>query len=245
MKTLKMEKCIPVRMIALDAENGYMDIADLELSYVIATEVDDPTAEKLLQAQLDQNVGFAKINIFVENMMDNNILVTVPGTEILGEKLDIFENNIVMLPDLTEVTLMSTLYAKFNTITGRDTNVKSISIKNIRDNVTYSFDLGDEEDDDYTELPTATEWLGDYPYWEKTWWERDDISTYDKGAETLEELESWKIHSRENRVDELNRQTFIEIEKEVTSVFDRVTQERDKNTEHAGELIEIDFKHKK
>lgn len=240
MKTLKMEKCIPVNMIALDAEGGYMDIALLELSYVISTDVVDPTEEILLQAQLDQNVGFAKINIFIENMLNNNILITAEGAKEMGEKIDIFENNIVMLPDLTEVTLLAALYAKFNSITAENTSVKALSLRNVRDNVTYSYEIDEDDEVDNMELPTAKEWLGEYPYWENTWWERNDISTYDKAAETEEELNKWKKYAAESKIDELNKQTFEEIEEEVGAVFQRVVNSINKG-QASGELIEVDF----
>jgi hypothetical protein len=245
MKTLKLEKTIPASIISLDFDTRYADIVNLEISYVIITDLTDPSEEEIMRAHLDQNVGFAKINVFLENMIDGCVAITAEASvdPAIRETIDRLDNNVLMLPDLTEVTLMSALISKMNAITAENTSVRELSIRNVRDKVTYSFMCDEQDDSDYDDLPTAKEWLGEFPYWEKTWWERDDISTYDRGAKDEEELKNWKKNAEEQRIDELNKQTFREVEQDVTAIFLKVANQHTKE-EHAGELIEVDFSKK-
>jgi hypothetical protein len=244
MRKLSLEKSCPVRLILLDKEvSKSIQVLDLNISYSMYTNLVTQDDDGDINAQMEQNTSYCKINMFLDSVC-NNAMVIDRGDQIdLDTTVNNFDNTLIVLPMLNESTLLACLHSKLNSISGENTYVDVLKFHDTTEGVTYTYDTSEDEQMVYPELPeTQTEWLGDYPYWETSWWKRNDISTYDRGAEEKEEWDEWIKTKSEQNIDQLNRETFNEIETGMAEAFGKSVQEQ---VTKKGELVEIDFSKKK
>ena len=244
MRKLSLEKSCPVRLILLDKEvSKSIQILDLKISYSMYTNMLTQDDEGDVIAQMEQNTSYCKINMFLDSVCNNAMVIDRGDQFDLDTTVNHFENTLIVLPLLNESTLLACLHSKLNSISGENTYVDVLKFHDTTEGVTYTYDTSDDEQMVYPELPDSqAEWLGDYPYWETSWWKRNDISTYDRGAECEEEWEEWIKTKSEQSIDQLNRETFNEIESGIAEAFGKdAPTARSKK----GELVEIDFTKKK
>lgn len=244
MRKLSLEKSCPVRLILLDKEvSKSIQVLDLNISYSMYTNLVTQDDDGDINAQMEQNTSYCKINMFLDSVC-NNAMVIDRGDQVdLDTTVNNFDNTLIVLPMLNESTLLACLHSKLNSISGENTYVDVLKFHDTTEGVTYTYDTSEDEQMVYPELPeTQTEWLGDYPYWETSWWKRNDISTYDRGAEEKEEWDEWIKTKSEQNIDQLNRETFNEIETGIAEAFGKSVSEE---VTKKGELVEIDFSKKK
>jgi len=143
-----------------------------------------------------------------------------------------YENNLIVLPDLSEACLAASLHAKLNSIVSDNTRIDELILGDPSEDIAYKYFL--TEEDPYIELPTAKEWEGEYPYWPGCWWFRKDTTTMDKNAADKEEYDNWLVLCEDENINELHTATFTEIERQVAAMIKG-------EMPSAGELLEVDF----
>lgn len=234
MRSFTMEKTMPINMIFCDTDNLELEIRGFDLSFTLITEASSLNEDDLIQARKDQNVAFSKIITLISSVIDQSIAYESDRADLVYTTLSEFNNNLITLPQMSEMSLIAALHAKFNSICGPDTHVDRIRLNDTRDNLMYEYILLDEEE--YMELPSTEEWNTDMPYWEGCWWNRPDTNTMDRNATTIDEFNKWNELKQESDVDGQFLSIFKEIESKFDEMFSGVVKE--------GELITVDFENK-
>jgi len=239
MKSFTMEKTIPLNLVGLDDVIHQINVARYELTFSLVTDAPTDSSEDLLKASLEQNVSFAKVVTFIEGVIEHSIMIAFDNKDF-KQIFDMgWENNIMVMPDVNESTLIATLHSKLNHIVADNTFVETLSLKDLTHNITYQYFKNDEEN--YSELPTKEEWITELSHWQTPWWQRDDAVTTDYDAETKEMLEEWKAKAEESDLETKNREIFTDIEDAVHEAVAKIT----KPDSERGQLVEVDFTKKK
>jgi hypothetical protein len=228
MKYFSMEKTVPVKLIQFQEEQKLMTVCNYDISFTMVTSFDN--VDEVHEAQLQQDIGFSKIMTFLVSVIDGSVVFGAESSSELFSMLHEYYNNVIVLPEVSENYLLAALHCKLNAITSDATFVQQIKIYDCDEKVTYDYMMTDDEE--YDELPSEEEWMGELSYWEGCWWNRPDVNTMDKRAESEEEYENWIKIREEQHIDELNMQAFRDIEAAFTN----------EEAENSGELISVDFK---
>lgn len=244
MRKLSLEKTSPVQIILLDKEvSKTIQVLNLKVTYSMFTNLIERSEEGDLKAQMEQNTSYCKINMFLENIINNSMMLDVSEQQELDDTVNMFDNTLVVLPFLNESTMLACLHSKLNAIAGENTYIDLLRFEDIVEGVTYTYDTSNDEEAEYPELPDSqSEWLGELPYWDTPWWKRKDISTYDRGAEIQEEWDEWQKTRTEKDIDAMNMETFNDIEQGMKEAFGKGVPEE---VVKKGELVEIDFTKRK
>lgn len=237
MKSFTLEKTLPIKLILIDQANNLLDIANYNVSFTMVTEADHEDTKSIQQAQLNQNISYTKIVTFIEGVLDNSLVYCIDQESVYSD-LSKYDNNFLVLPDLTESMLISALHCKLNVIAEENTYVDSVILKDTEANISYQYVI--TPDEGYAELPADQSWVGEYPYWDTPWWYRNDISTMDNNAHTAEQYERWTEIKNSGKIDEMNTETFRAIEEQLTEIF----VQAQKDISGPGEIIEVDFANK-
>lgn len=215
-----------------------------ELSFTLVTETQEITPEALLHAQYEQNVSFSKVLVFIEKYFNYGVIFESDlesDTEIF-DFLNQWDNNLIVVPDMHESTLIAAIHSKLNKIVSENTFIDKVSMTDKTQNITYHYVLTD--DDEYTELPQITDWMGEFSYFENAWWDTADTRTLDRPAKDQEELDKWKTREQETDYFNVAMQPFVDIENDIKAIFKEMTGDESKSNK--GELVELEeFKNKK
>lgn len=225
MRHFSMEKTVPIRLVAFVETPQAIIPKNYDISFVMMTDIDD--MYDIESAQQQQDRGFSKIMAFLTGVVDESLVFGKERNNELFNKMHDFDNNVIVLPEVNEHCLAATMHAKMNAITEEFTMVQQIKIYDKDDKVTYEYIL--TKDEEYEELPSDDEWMNEFSYWEGCWWNRPDVNTMDKEAESQEEYEHWLEIRQKERIDDLNMETFREID------------EAYNNGVKDGKLISVDF----
>lgn len=231
MKHFQLKKSMPLKLMISNEIDNLLEVANYKISFTILTHTESSNKEDLIQAQKNQNVSFAKITALIEHILNQSIVTSKQQANDVHESISIFENNIIVLPNITDDILAAALHCKFNSVIAKNTHVDSVVLEDLDDNLCYEYLL---IDDDYTELPDTNEWNNNLGYFDTPWWISNDIRTMDRDAADAEELAGWKKLSQEENVDVLNYNLFAMLEEQFDKIFDQ--------DETPGEIIEVDFK---
>lgn len=235
MKSLIVEKDIAVKLIFADPIENHMDVISVEISFSLSTDAVAGNDESLQHAQIQHNVNFAKINTALE-MLNSAVIMDYASVDAHATNfLHRFGNSVVVLPDVSEATLLAALHKKLNTICNDSSMVESLKMKDVEQNIRYEYHNTDLS---YEELPKHDEWVSELSYWDTPWWDRYDVSFFDKEAESESELNTWLTLKDEENIAELGSQIFDMIEEEVHNVVDQITGN---TASPSGELVEVDF----
>ena len=242
MKSFTLEKSIQLTLTAVDTvPSKYISTANFTLVFSMITEAADETPEALLSAQIEQNVSFAKACAFMEGVVNNSILIShdledLESSSQLQDFLQDFENNIIVLPDSHESTLITALHCKLNAIIHESSHVERITLTDNNENITFSY-VSTDDDAIYPELPDSqSEWIGEHSYFEQAWWHRADASTMDRAANDAEEVAAWDKAAANSKYAELSMLMFTEIDDKIRAMFS--------NDDAEGAVIEVDFANK-
>lgn len=229
MNVFTLEKTHDIKLLMVDHEQRLLSQNNFELTYNLITEVQN--SDEIEEAQIQQNLSFAKINMMIKGLIDNSVVIEF-GENVAStiEFLAKFDNNLMVLPELHESSIISALHCKFNTISGPHTFVEEVRLKNLEDNITYRL-FCDEDDPYYSQLPSEEEWLGEFSYWDKPWWYRNDGTMLDRNAVNEEEYQKWLEARAESGLDD-GHGLFEEIEEYIRNGIP---------VEGIGEVVEVDF----
>lgn len=229
MRSLSLEKSSHIKLIVL--ENKRFIVRHYEVSFSMLTRASEDLKE-MDELQLEQNVSFAKVMCFVDAILNDSIIITVDDLPHYEKTLCEFLNNYVLLPDTADNTFISVLTSKFNAIVGENTEVNSVTLFDLDDQLKYRLEI--YEEDDEAEIITLKDWLGEFALNDTPWWNRPDETTWDGAAKTQEEFDAIK----NNVTDEDKDSIFDDIEESIRTLYKSV-QQGDSDSE--AEVIEVDF----
>ncbi len=245
MNIMQITKSIPVQMtwVHETEDKKQVKACTYDIEYSLRTEVEQNETQK--QAYLQQNISFSVINSFLYEQLHQSIIYDLDSKASVERAFASHDNNFMILPDLSDACLAMSLHCKLNAICHKNSFVESISIKDKVDKLAYSMFADDNE---YEQLPTIKDWIGELSFWETPWWRRRDFSTFDNIAGSKEEHE--EFFSQDFNQDILARmeEPIAQIEGQVIAdIYGKQVKEVLKDIEpekESGELLEVDFKKK-
>lgn len=236
MKDFILEKTLPIRLVGFNEFSGSIEIMNFDLKFSMLTGAQSADPEHIREAQQNQSISFSKAITFLEGVVDNSLYLTPLTSDALyATLLGSYNNNIILLPDCAEVYLMNALHCKLNAITHEDTVIEKLELTDLDNKLTYT--LISTEEESYDELPSDSEWLGEFSIWDTAWWNRGDVSTLDRTMDSKEEYDATMEKLDMDQIHQLNTAILREIEENITSML----QENGDIPIPQGELVEVDF----
>ena len=235
MKKIQMEKKVRAGILLYQGTpKKLMEPKTIEIRFSLRTENDD--VDDILQAQINHNISYAKIRLFLESILPNTLICS---SKDLTEALKLcseLENNIMVVPDCGESIIAAALHHKLNAICKDYTYMEELVLYEPEQDITYRYLLTDDELD--ISLPTGS-WLGELSFWDDPWWERDDCLTFDNVALNKSEL---KTFADQKIMHEYNsNETFINLEKEISRMFEPEEEISPREPNHDADVIRVDF----
>jgi hypothetical protein len=240
--TAVLEQTHKVALTLIDATGRYIESKDYSITYQMFSIA---STDDFGNHSQNQNKAFLKVNYFLTGILDNSVAFALEDMSVAERFLADFNNNLMVLPDLDDMTMLECLQRKMQTIAGEHTVISKISL---RDNVTGLTYHGFYEDDSSYSLPSQKDFCGEMSYWETPWWDRYDVLTFDNIAETQEEIDT---HRNSVDVEQL-AEPFNDIDESITEILDKVKAgivvDDDGNitiTPKEGKVVEMDQLRKK
>ena len=137
MRQVTLNKTLPMRVLILDTDQNAIQTTEYRITYSMTTEIDPESGDPYLEASKAQNKSYAKVNMFVEQILDHSFIIQIGNPDITV--IEKYNNNIVVLPDLNEMTFIAALHCKLNHITEKHTMVDTISLADIDQQITYTY----------------------------------------------------------------------------------------------------------
>lgn len=236
MRILSLEKSSKINLIVL--ENNHFFVRHYEISYSMVTRAGADEKE-MDELQLEQNISFAKVMCFIDAILNNSVLITTESLPHYERTLCEFGNNYVLIPDVADNIIISAITSKMNAIVGENTEVNSVTLLDLDEQLKYKLEIFEEDDD--SDLPDINTWLGDLALNNVCWWLRPDESTWDGIAKSQEEYDAIKSagDTDDDTEGEDTYSIFDEVEENIRSLYKSVKSGED--PESAAEVIEIDF----
>lgn len=230
MRSLSLEKTSQINLIVL--ENKRFVVRHYEISFSMLTRSGEDLKE-IDQLQLEQNISFAKVMCFIEAILNDSIIITVDDLSHYEKTLCEFSNNYVLLPDTLDNTVIDVLTSKFNAIVGGNTEVNSVTLFDLDDQLKYRLEIIEDEDEYDDDIFNIKEWLGEFVLNDIPWWQRNDESTWDGTAKDQEEYDKVK-----STISDESESIFEEIDDTIRSMYKIMKSESSDST---AEVIEVDF----
>ena len=235
MKDFLLEKTTPFRLIAFNEYSRQVEVLNYKFTFSMVTGAPSADPENIRDAQTQQSISFSKAIAFIEGVLDNSLFVTTDMPDELQDMLfSLYENNILLLPECSEAFLMNALHSKLSAIVNENTLIERISLEDIDNGLKYTLVM---DEHDYSELPDDTEWLGEFSLWDTAWWNRNDVSTFDRQYESAEELADTLEQIDLEEINELNTAILHEIEHSILGML----KEAGDIPLPQGELVEVNF----
>ena len=224
-----------MRVLILDTDQNAIQTIEYRLTYSMTTHMDSEAIDPHLEAQKAQNKSYAKVNTFVEQILDHSFVIQIGNPDL--QNIEKYNNNIIVMPDLGETTFLAALHCKLNHIIDKNTCVDKISLIDTDQQITYTYDVDCFEDDTWIELPSHDEWLPELAQFEQSWWFRYDMSTFDGMSKDQDEHDLWIATRDEEGVDDINKEPLDYIDK----TFDKMFAEN--KTPKDGQVVDLkDYK---
>lgn len=229
MRSLSLEKTSQIKLIVL--ENNRFIVRQYEISFSMLTRSSEDIKETD-QLQLEQNISFAKVMCFIDSILNDSIIITADNLSHYEKTLCEFSNNYVLLPDTIDNTVIDVLTSKLNAIVGDNTEVNSVTLFDLDDQLKYKLEIFEDDDDD--DIVNIKEWLGEFVLNDVPWWQRGDESTWDGIAKDREEYDKVKSSTGDDESESI----FEEIDDTIRSMYKIMKSE---SSDSAAEVIEVDF----
>lgn len=228
MKSLQLNQTHNIKLLFLDEENRFIDIKNYAIKYSLFSLPGQGDTEN---DSKQQNKAFLKINFFILSVLNESLVYTISSTELINKFFADYDNNFIVLPTLQEVLLLEAIHCKLSVIIGDSSFIGDLSMEDLDTHLSYTLSF-DNFDYEYA-LPTRKEWLGDLSFWDDSWWERYDISTFDNIAESAEEKEMWLS---EGKHAEYLTKDLESIDEHVDALFKKF----EGDTDTSGEVIDLE-----
>lgn len=228
MRSFNMKKTVPVKLILLQSSDPELKIKHYDITFSLITTAN--AGDNIEEAQTNQNISYHKTVFFLEDVISGSVVFDLKSAEMVDNFASL-GNNFILLPEITEFFILATLHTKINAFIEPNTVVEQMSLHSIEEDIHYDFTLVDE---DCPELPKAEDWAGKYPYWPGCWWNRPDANTFDRNAQSKDEIDEWN---------ELVEEVGLSLS--FTEGFKNIEAMIRGEPMPPGELIEVDFENKK
>jgi hypothetical protein len=229
MRSLSLEKTSQIKLIVL--EHNRFVVRQYEISFSMLTRSSEDIKETD-QLQLEQNISFAKVMCFIDSILNDSIIITADNLTHYEKTLCEFSNNYVLLPDTIDNTVIDVLTSKFNAIVGDNTEVNSVTLFDLDEQLKYRLEIIEDDDDD--DIVNIKEWLGEFVLNDVPWWQRGDESTWDGVAKDREEYDKVKSSTSDDESESI----FEEIDETIRSMYKIMKSE---SSDSSAEVIEVDF----
>ena len=229
MRSLSLEKTSQIKLIVL--EHNRFVVRQYEISFSMLTRSSEDIKETD-QLQLEQNISFAKVMCFIDSILNDSIIITADNLPHYEKTLCEFSNNYVLLPDTIDNTVIDVLTSKLNAIVGDNTEVNSVTLFDLDEQLKYRLEIIEDDDDD--DIVNIKEWLGEFVLNDVPWWQRGDESTWDGIAKDREEYDKVKSSTSDDESESI----FEEIDDTIRSMYKIM---RSESSDSSAEVIEVDF----
>jgi hypothetical protein len=243
MKEFNLEKTVPIKLMLFNGPNSRIELKNFKISFSMVTQM-EATEDDTMTAQFNQNISFSKVLYFLTEIFNESILFESEHKEDIFKYLSTCDNNLVVLPDLSEGTIVTALHRKLNSISHETTRVHHVKLCDTDLDLTYKYTCTTEDDEAFDGLPDIDDWIGPLSYWEQPWWARPDQLTWDHAAVNQEEWEQHKGRDLDgSEIDPCA--AFDEIEAHLLVIFQEALIDAGLAEKKEGQLIEVDFEKKK
>jgi hypothetical protein len=229
MRSLSLEKTSQIKLIVL--EHNRFVVRQYEISFSMLTRSSEDIKETD-QLQIEQNISFAKVMCFIDSILNDSIIITADNLPHYEKTLCEFSNNYVLLPDTIDNTVIDVLTSKLNAIVGDNTEVNSVTLFDLDEQLKYKLEIIEDDDDD--DIVNIKEWLGEFVLNDVPWWQRGDESTWDGIAKDREEYDKVKSSTSDDETESI----FEEIDDTIRSMYKMMKSE---SSDSSAEVIEVDF----
>lgn len=122
------------------------------------------------------DVGIAKINYWIDNVVDDSIVFSKDNTWAYKSFINKTLNNIILCHDEpSDDVLAILLKAKLNALVIEAFEVEQVELRsNNNDGLIFTF-----SGNSHTYLPEMEDWIGKHTYFSVPWWYRNDASSMD------------------------------------------------------------------
>ena len=238
-KKVKLKSALDIQTIAIFGERDSSTIVGVQpnqytISWSMYAQLDEDSLD-IESLSLEQNISYHRICHFLKYYVNNCLWYDQHSCRTIESHFTTTDNVFLVTPDVNITYFTNCLFAKFNSICKPNITVCNIEVLDHDTNISYDYEDTEGEIPEF--LPLQVDFMGPLSIYDTPWWERDDISTYDNFALDEDEL----ISVRENLADkkDILNADFEMIESEVKH------QMSNAGMIEAGEVVEVDFKHKK
>lgn len=188
----------------------------------------------LTDISIKQNISYQKILHFLDNYVNDSLWYDPECISCIDRNFSSTKNFLFITPKVNINSLSNVLFRKFNSLCSENVFVDGIEVYDFEADLNYEY-FNDTKEYDDLNLPSAKEFVGEYSIYDKPWWERSSISTYDYAVKSNQELLDIRKELEES--EKLMEQDLKVIEDQV------IKQMRDtfKIETTKGELIKVDF----
>ena len=240
--TAVLEQSSKINLTCIDSAARFIDAKTYTVTYQMFSmpgeEVDD-----IISLSQYQNSAFLKINYFLTKVLDNSVAFVLEDMKHAEGWLAEYDNNLLIMPDLDDMTLLEVIHRKLQTIAGDYSCVSKLSLYDHDTELTYHGYYN--EDERKYNLPEQADWCGPLSYWETPWWDRYDIMTFDNIAESQEDIDG---HKATADFDSLS-QAFNDIDNNIDDMLRRIANgiivDDDKEFKGPAEVVSLDSAKKK
>jgi hypothetical protein len=231
--TAVLEQTHKIGITIIDSNAGYIENKNYTITYQMFSMA---TTYDFGNHSQNQNKSFLKVNYFLSGVVDNSVAFALEDMKHAERFLADYSNNLIVLPDLDDMTLLECLHRKLQTIAGEHTVISKLSIHDDQTGLTYH---GFYDDETAYSLPSQKDFCGELSYWEQCWWDRYDVLMFDNIAETQEEID---LHRESQDLDKLS-EPFDDIDESISEILERVRKGLivdDDEVKVPGEVVSLD-----
>ena len=231
--TAVLEQSQKIGLTVIDSNARYIENKNFTITYQMFSMA---SSDDYGNHSQNQNKSFLKVNYFLTALVDNSVAFVIEDMVHAERFLSDFNNSLMVLPDLDDMTMLECLHRKLQTIAGENTVISKLSLLDHQTGLTYH---GFYDDETSYSLPSQQEFCGELSYWEQCWWDRYDILMFDNIAETQEEID---LHRESQDLDVL-AEPFNEIDESISDILEKVRKGLiidDDEVKVPGEVVSLD-----
>ena len=129
--TSVLEQATKINLTVIDSNSRFIESKKYTVTYQmfsIAVSSDVPNHSQ------HQNSAFLKVNYFLHEVLDNAVAFMLEDMSHAERFLAEFDNHLMVLPDLDDMTLLEVIHRKLQTIAGEHTIINKYGRKDEQDN---------------------------------------------------------------------------------------------------------------
>ena len=189
-KKVSLKSALDVQTIAVFGNKDSTEIEAIQpnqytISWSMYAQLDDGV-EDIEELSIEQNISYHRICHFLKYYINNCLWYDQFSCRTIETHLAFTDNVFLVTPDVNITYLTNCLFAKFNSICKPNITVSHIEVLDHDTGISYDYEDSEGTIPDF--LPYQKDFMGPMSIYDKPWWERSDVSTYDNFALNDEEL---------------------------------------------------------